>query len=202
MVSNREISKMFSLYAELLLLHAEDERLANLLSGAAYRIKRMSESLADMEKQELSNLFRSEITRLIEGLKNKNNISALDELVQLTPGGLFEMMQLRGLGGKKLSVLWKKAGIDNMEVLLEACKSGQVSRIPGFGTKTQVNIIEAIEGYRSNSKRFHYADVADQADALVAALQKFFKTKLISLCGEVRRKSTTVSQLKSLLLLI
>jgi len=42
MPSNREISKLFTLYAELLLLHNEDERLAALLSGAAYRLKNIT----------------------------------------------------------------------------------------------------------------------------------------------------------------
>ena len=193
MVSNREMSRMFSLYAELLLLHADDERLANLLSGAAYRIKRMSEKITGLEKTELSKLFRPEITGIIEGLKKKKNIPALDELIQLTPGGLFEMMQIRGLGGKKLSTLWKSAGIDTIDSLLEACKNGRVGRIPGFGTKTQENIIKAIEAYRGNMDRFHYASVADQANDLVLMLQKILRTKLVSLCGEVRRKSTTIA---------
>ena len=42
MVSNREIRRLFNLYAELLLLHEQDERLAALLSGAAYRMRRVS----------------------------------------------------------------------------------------------------------------------------------------------------------------
>src|SRR5678816_483904 len=127
MVSNREMSRMFSLYAELLLLHEGDGRLANLLSGASYRIKRMTEKVTDLENQELSNLFRPEIIRIVGRLKKKKSIPALDELIQLTPGGLFEMMQIKGLGGKKLSMLWKTAEIDTIDALLEACKNGRVS---------------------------------------------------------------------------
>jgi len=44
----------------------------------------------------------------------------LDELIQLTPPGLFEMMRLKGLGGKKLSILWNTVGIDSVDNLLEA----------------------------------------------------------------------------------
>ena len=196
MVSNREMSRMFSLYAELLLLHGGDGRFANLLSGASYRIKRMSEKVTDLEKQELSELFRPEISRIIERLKKKKSIPALDELIQLTPGGLFEMMQIKGLGGKKLSILWKTAEIDTIDALLEACKDGRVSNIPGFGAKTQENIIKAITGYRSNTNRFHYASVADYASDLVQMLKNILRTKLISLCGEVRRKSTTIGAIE------
>src|SRR5215216_6187108 len=101
MVSNREISRLFGLYAELLLLHNENERLAALLSGAAYRIRRMTGDVAALSKKELSKLFRPEISSLFEELKNTGTIEALGELIQLTPQGLFEMIHIRGVGGKK-----------------------------------------------------------------------------------------------------
>ena len=191
-MSNREISRLFNLYAELLLLHQKDERLAALLSGAAYRLRNISEEIVELNKEELSKLFRDEIINVIEEIKKRQTIEALDELIQLTPQGLFEMMRIKGLGGKKLSALWNTAKIDSIDTLLEACKKNIVSKIPGFGNKTQGNIIKAIESYHSSENYFHYASVADSADALVKALQSVYKTKLISLCGEIRRQATTV----------
>jgi DNA polymerase (family X) len=196
MPSNSEIRRLFNLYAELLLLHQQNERLAALLSGAAYRIGNMSEEVIQLSSKELSKHFRAEITKILRELKNTSTIEAVEELVELTPQGLFEMMRIRGLGGKKLSVLWKKAGIDSIEALLDACKKGKISDIPGFGEKTQNNIIRAIEGYRSSEDRFHYASVAGAAEALVQSLRRIFKTKLIDLCGEVRRKTLTVATIE------
>ena len=196
MVSNREISRAFNLYAELLLLHHQDERLAGILSGAAYRIRRITDNIISMNKTELAKLFKPELVAIVDELKKSATISALDELVQLTPPGLFEMMRIKGLGGKKLSVLWKQAKIDNIEALLEACKKHELSRIPGFGEKTESNIITAIENYNSNQDRFHFAMVADIAESLQAELKKIFKTKLLSLTGEVRRQSTTIASIE------
>jgi len=193
MPSNREISRLFSLYAELLLLHKKDERLAVLLSGAAYRLRNISEEVISLNKQKLSELFRPEINLLFIELQKTGTIESLDELIQLTPQGLFEMMRIRGLGGKKLAILWNIAGIDSIDALLEACKNNALTKIAGFGAKTQQNIINAIEAYRSNQDRYHYASVADGAETLVKALQRTFNTKLISLCGEIRRQATTVS---------
>jgi DNA polymerase (family 10) len=198
MVTNRDAGRLFSLYAELLLLHNTNERLSSSLSGAAHRLRNINESVIQLSKEELIKVFRPEITSLIDGLKNSETIEALDELIQLTPQGLFEMMRIRGLGGKKLSVLWKKAGIDSINTLLEACKNNTVSKISGFGAKTQENIITEIEAYRSHKGRFHYASVADTAGALVQKLQRAFKTNLISLCGEVRRQTTTVAGIEIL----
>src|SRR4051795_4095359 len=174
MISNREISKLFSLYAELLLLHQKDDRLAALLNGASYRLRNINENVVELKEGELSKLFRPELIKIIHNLKTTSTIEDLDELIQLTPQGLFELMRIKGLGGKKLSLLWKTAGIDSMDAVLKACKNDEVSKIPGFGIKTQQNIIKAIEDYRSNEDRFHYASVADIADILVQKLQKLF----------------------------
>jgi DNA polymerase (family 10) len=193
MASNREISRLFNLYAELLLLHNKNENLSKLLSGAGYRLRNINENILELNKTELLKQFRPELINIIEEIKTEGTINDLDELIQLTPPGLFEMMRIRGLGGKKLSMLWSIGKIDTVDALLEACKRNALSNIPGFGAKTQENIIAAIEADNSNRERFHYSTVADDAAALVDALQKVFKTKLFSLCGEVRRQSTTVA---------
>jgi DNA polymerase (family 10) len=192
MPSNREVSRLFSLYSELLLLHNADQRLAALLSGAAYRLRNFKETVTQLDNEVLSKNFSPEITALIQELQNTETIEALDELIQLTPQGLFEMMRIKGLGGKKLHTLWKTAKIDSIDALLTECKKDRVSKIPGFGAKTQQNIIASIEAYHSARHRFHYASVADGATALVQILQSIFKAKYVSLCGEVRRQSTTV----------
>lgn len=198
MASNSEIGRVFSLFAELLLLHGEDEGLAALLSGASYRVRKLASPVNEIPGAELTKLFRPEIRKLFREIGTSGSIAALDELVQLTPPGLFEMMRIKGLGGKKLSVLWKKAKIDSLDKLLRKAKAGELSQIPGFGEKTQSNIITAIESYRDNLNRFHYASVADTADSVVKALKKSLKTNLVSLCGEVRRQSLTVASIEIL----
>jgi len=198
MLSNREIRRMFGLYAELLLLHGQNTRLSGYLSGAAYRLRRISDDLLSMDKSSLAKLFRPEMVKVIEELKKTGTIAAMDELIQLTPAGLFEMMRIRGLGGKKLAVLWHTAKIDTIDALLEACKNDRLSKIPGFGKKTEANIIEAVESYDTKKDRFHFGFVADTATALVTGMQKLFKTKNIGLCGEIRRQSTTVSGIEIL----
>ena len=198
MISNREVSRLFSLFAELLLLHNRDAGLAKYLSGAAYRLRNMTEEVVELSRSVLAKQFHSRITQLIVELSTKGNIEELDELIQLTPPGLFEMMRIKGLGGKKLSMLWHVAKIDTLEALVEACKENKLSKIPGFGVKTQQNILNAIENYTGSKDRFHYAFVADAAALLVAALQRICKSKFIGLCGEIRRQSLTVGAIEIL----
>ena len=189
---------MFSVYAELLLLHKKEERLANLLSGASYRVRRMDDPVLEMPQQQWTELFRPEIMNVLQELKTEQTIEALDELIQLTPSGLFEMMRIKGLGGKKLAVLWQTAGIDTIEQLLQAAKKGELKKIRGFGAKTEKNIIANIENYFGHKDRFHFGFVAHTADSLVRGLQKLLKTEWISLCGEIRRQYLTVAAIEIL----
>ena len=149
-----------------------------------------------MPQAELTTQFQPEIVRLIAQLRKKGTIDELDELIQLTPPGLFDMMRIRGLGGKKLSVLWKTAGIDSIEQLLKAAKKNEISEIPGFGKKTEENIIASIESLHSNEQFFHYASVADAANELVSKITGQFSNELTQLCGAVRRQCTTVDKIE------
>src|SRR5688572_32480510 len=198
MISNKEIRRLFSLYAELLNLHRKDAKFAKVLSGAAYYTRRLRQDIMSLDKNDISKIFRPPVTRLLTELQKTGTIAALDELIQLTPAGLFELMRIKGLGGKKLGIIWHILKIDTMEGLLKACQKNKLSKMPGFGTKTESNIIKAIESYTSNRDHFRYATVADAADQLVLHLQKTGKTKLISLCGDIRRKTTTLARIEIL----
>ena len=193
MVSNREIRRLFTLFAELLLLHEVDKRMAGLLSGAAYRLRNIDEQIISLKRDELSKLFKPGITSIIRELQSTGTIAALDELIQLTPQGLFEMMRIKGLGGSKLATLWKVAEIDSLDALLGACKKDEVRQLPGFGAKTQQNIIKAIEAYRSQQYHFHFASVADSASELLKLLQNDFPKANVNLCGDIRRQTNTVA---------
>jgi DNA polymerase (family 10) len=184
------------LYAELLLLHGTNEQFASRLSSAAYRLRRFSTDVLELPKTELNNQFHPDIVRVIEQLHKKGTIDDLDELVQLTPPGLFDMMRIRGLGGKKLSVLWKTAGIDSIELLLQSAKNNELTDIPGFGKKTQENIVAAIENLHSSEHLFHYASVADVASDLVTKMNDLYPQHSTDLCGSVRRQATTIDAIE------
>lgn len=197
-MNNHLVSRALSLYAELLQLHGRGERLSDWLLGAAYRIRQLEKPVTDMSKEELTEHFRPEIIEIIQEGKKRGHIEALEDLIQVTPTGLFDMMRIKGLGGRKLHLLWKTAKIDDIEQLLEAAKAGRISCIPGFGKKTEANIVKAIEALNSNAQLFHYASIADLADEFVAQLRKQYKTQQISLCGDIRRQATVIEKIEIL----
>jgi DNA polymerase (family 10) len=169
-----------------------DEKLADSLSSAAYHTRRIKENIMSLNSEELKAKLRSSVAKLIIELQQTSTINALDELIELTPGGLLEMMRIKGLGGKKIAMIWQQAKIDTLERLLKACKKNALSKIPGFGPKTEANIIKSIETYKISQTHFHYATLATTAERMVQGLQRIFNSKLICLCGAIRRCSLTL----------
>jgi DNA polymerase (family 10) len=183
---------MLRLYAELLTLHGQYPKLSGELASAAYYTRRFSNNIIGLDEPTINKLFRPSIAKILKELKQTDTIEALDELIQLTPAGLFEMMRIKGLGGKKLALIWKEAKIDTIEGLLKACKKNQLSELPGFGKKTETNIIKAIETYTVSQNHFHYGRIAPVAERLAAKIQQAIGSKLVSLCGDIRRQALTV----------
>ncbi len=61
------------------------------------------------------------------------------------PAGLLEIMQIQGLGPKKVRTLWTLLGVEDLNKLKEVCEAGKVAELKGFGEKTQTKILEGIK---------------------------------------------------------
>lgn len=99
----------------------------------------------------------------------------LEDCIEKTPHGIFEMLKIKGIGPKKILLSGRKWGIENigellMHVMKTACFIIRVS-----GKKTQENVIESIEFYLSQQGSYLYG----QVQQLATGLQDYFK-KLFS----------------------
>ena len=81
---------------------------------------------------------------VIEEYIKEGSSTVLKELKEEVPPGLIPLLQLPGLGGKKIAKLYKALGIEDVSSLEEACRTGKVQALPGFGKKTEEKILSAI----------------------------------------------------------
>ncbi len=110
-----------------------------------------------------------------------------EELRASVPKGLVDMLEISGLGPKKLRALNKELGIENVEQLEQACKDGKVAALAGFGEKTQQNLLEGIHRQRSYASRHLYADAITVAEPLLEALRQHPAVTRCSTAGSLRR---------------
>lgn len=197
-MDNYQIADIFSLLSKLMDIHQENNFKAKSYASAAFNIEKLPMQLTEMPKEKISEIRgigESTASKIIEILET-GELKALKELIEKTPVGVIEMLNLKGLGPKKISTIWKEMGIESIGELLYACRENRLKLYKGFGEKTQQNVIETIEFYLNNQGSHLYAQVEAVEPQITAYLQKLFSTQNIALTGNYKRQLEYVDELE------
>ncbi|RNI36948.1 DNA polymerase/3'-5' exonuclease PolX [Hanamia caeni] len=196
-MSNKEIASQFSLLSQLMDIHGENSFKSKTYSIAAYKISQLTVDLYTFSEKEIAQVsgIGEAIAKKIIEIISTGTMKILKNLILITPPGIFEMLKIKGIGPKKIAVIWREIGIENIGELLYACSENRLLLYPGFGKKTQANVKEAIEFYLSQQGNYLYAQVELLANELVAFFKKLFKGKKIMITGEFSRQAETVDSL-------
>src|SRR6185436_2861487 len=136
----------------LLELQGENPFKTRAYSNAARTIEALSEPLAKIVAEERLGELKGigdGIQKKITELVTTGKLKYYDELKASVPAGLVEMLDIPGVGPKKIQVLLKKLGIDSVEKLEAAAKAGKIAVLEGFGEKTEKNILDGINQRRT-----------------------------------------------------
>jgi DNA polymerase (family 10) len=194
------IAKSLKLTAQLMELHNENPFKVKSLSNAAYKLDKTDLSLEGKSVAQLEaieGIGKSIAGKIVE-LQQTGTMKELDTLLLKTPAGVIEMLAIKGIGPKKVSQLWKELQVESPGELLYACSENRLIELKGFGSKTQDAVKKAIEFNMSNKGLFHYARLEQTATKVIAVLRERLGTELVSLTGEMRRKSIVISKLEVL----
>jgi DNA polymerase (family 10) len=111
------------------------------------------------------------------------------------PAGLLEVMQIPGLGPKKVRALWTQLAVEDLAKLKEVCEAGAVAELKGFGAKTQEKILEGIKNRVAYGKRHRWYEAAAIAEPILAGLRALPQVTLAESAGSLRRARETVGDL-------
>ena len=125
---------------------------------------------------------------VITDLMEKGTSDALTELEEKVPKGLIPLLNIPGLGGKKIAKLREALNIDSVESLQTACERGEVSKVPGFGKKTEENILREIEILAQRSGKTPIWQVAKVVEIVEAELQLIEEIQKYQVAGSHRRR--------------
>jgi len=136
------------------------------------------------------------LAKKIEQYIKTRRITEYESLKKKIPAGLAELMEIESIGPKKAVVLWKKLGITNLEQLKSALDRHEISKLRGFGPKSEENILKGLELYRQRHARFLLSEVLPISKTIIAYLKtKVPEIEQISEAGSVRRRKETVGDL-------
>lgn len=196
-MENKTIARTLRLLSQLMELHQENPFKIKSVANAAFKIDKLPYSLTDKsiaDLESIDGLGKSIASKVFE-LITSGSIKELNDLLSLTPSGVVEMMQIKGLGPKKLLIIWKELGIDSVGELYYACNENRLVEAKGFGFKTQEEIKKNIEFSIASNGRFLYARVENFAENLLELLKKEFNTTLCYLTGQFRRRCEIIDSI-------
>ena len=197
-MDNKEISGYFSLLSKLMDLHGENSFKANSYSNGAYKIDQLTVGLQTLSREKIFQIngIGDAIGNKILELINTGHMKILDEILEKTPQGILEMMKIKGLGSKKIRIIWQELNVEDIGELLYACQENRLTLLKGFGKKTQENVIEAIEFFLNQKGNFLYAEAEPIALQIKNQLAELFSTDQLYLTGDLGRHTETVDKIE------
>jgi len=109
--------------------------------------------------------------------------------------GLVAMLDIPGMGAKKVKKLHDELGVDTLGKLQAACESGEVAGLKGFGKKTAEKILEGIKNREAYSKRHLWWKARAVAEPILEGLRSLPQVERAESAGSLRRKMETVGDL-------
>ena len=156
-----QIAEILSEIGILLEFKGENPFKTRAYANAARALEGLNEPLEKLIAEERLGEIKGigeALQKKITELATTGKLAYYDELKASIPPGFFELLQIPGVGPKKIKALHDKLGIKSVAELEAACKAGKVAGLEGFGEKTQAKICEGINFRRAYASRHLLVD--------------------------------------------
>jgi len=201
-MDNAAIADNFALLAKLMDIHGENPFKSKTYAVAAFNIEKLPVSLQETPREKLFSIkgIGESVGRKVIEMLDTGRLDILDEIISKTPTGVIEMLNIKGLGPKKINTIWKEMGIESIGELLYACNENRLTLFKGFGEKTQKNVQESIEFYFQHQGHFLYAQLDEVFPQIDNYLKKIFSPEKVHVTGRYRRQELTIDELEFVIL--
>ncbi|MDW7731529.1 MAG: DNA polymerase/3'-5' exonuclease PolX [Methanolobus sp.] len=199
-MNNTEIAEILDRMAAMLEFKGENPFKIRAYEKASRNIKGLDENLGDLYRQDRI----SEIPGVGEALQDKlkeildtGTFKAYEETVAEVPGGIFEIMDIPGIGPKTAQLLYEKLDIESVDELLKAAQEHRIRRLSRMGQKQEERILRSVRRYLENSDRGRTS--LPVASPIVEQIREQLNTctciKDVIAAGSVRRRKETVKDI-------
>jgi len=201
-MDNYAIAENFSLLSKLMDIHGDNSFKARIYGAAAFNIEKLPNQLADTPAEKIASIkgIGDSTAKKIAEMLETGKLGVLSEYIEKTPRGVIEMLNIKGIGPKKIQTIWKEMGIESVGELLYACNENRLTLYKGFGEKTQANVQESIEFYQSQQGHFLYAEAEVIFPQINTYLQKLFSPEKVHVTGAYRRQALTIEEMEFVVL--
>ncbi|RZL46165.1 MAG: DNA polymerase/3'-5' exonuclease PolX, partial [Pedobacter sp.] len=192
-MENKPIARTLRLLSQLMELHNENPFKIKSVANAAFKIDKLPFAISSKPTSEIDKIDgvgKSIAAKVVELLET-GSIAELETLLGNTPAGIVEMLAIKGIGPKKIGVIWNDLHIESIGELYYACNENRLIEAKGFGLKTQEEIKKVIEFKMAANGKFLYAQaepiVNELHEKLSVWLNQIDHESLFGIAGEYRR---------------
>ena len=197
-MDKKEIAKRLNEIAVLLELKGENPFKCNAYRNAARKIESLEKPLEHFQTvkdvQEIKGIGSSLAEKMFT-LIQKGDLPYYHVLKSAIPAGLIQMLEIPGFGPKKTRVVYEKLGISTVGELEYACRENRLLDLPGFGAKTQDNILKGIDYLKKARGHFHLFEARLAADRILESLSSLSSVDRIEIAGSLRRSREIVKDI-------
>lgn len=197
-MDKQQVAEILVEIGTLLDLKGENPFKTRAYLNAARTIESLNDPLEQLVAEErlgeikgIGDALQQKITELV----TTGKLVYYDELKASIPAGLVELLEIPGLGPKKIQMLRQKLGVESVDALERACQAGQVAELAGFGEKTQTNLLEGIERRRLYASKHLLSAALAAADPLLAELRAQPDVIRCSTAGSLRRSKEVIGDI-------
>ncbi len=196
---NNDVAELFDRLADLLEIEGANPFRVRAYRNAARLIRSLPRDVADMVAagEDLTRLpgIGEDLAGKIKTIVETGTLPLLEEEARKVPPELAELLEIEGLGPKRVKVLHEVLGVRSLEDLERAVNAGKVRELPGFGEKTERAILEGIQRLRAQYGRMLLATAEPVAEALREHLAATSGVERVEIAGSYRRRKETVGDL-------
>ncbi len=194
---NQRIAASFDEIADLLELAGDNQFKIRAYRRAAEAVRSLDEPAAEVLRRD-----QSAVPGIGEALRSKiwemelsGRMEYLERLRAEIPAAIVVLTQIPGIGPKTARRLYESLGIEDVASLLAAARAERVREIPGFGAKTEANIIKAIQSMQSDGGRKPLYMALPLAEQIVKELLEVNEVEHVDVGGSIRRRRDTIGDI-------
>lgn len=196
---NAELARLFDEMARSLELLGANPFRVNAHVKVARLLEDMPRDISDIATdlarlQEIDGIGEGSAKKIKE-FAESGRIREHDELIGQIPAGLFEVMEIPGLGPKSVKLLWEQANVTDVASLKIALDSGEVEKLPRMGKKTVANIRDSLEFAARSSGRVRIGTAMPIAERLLDMLRRVDPKAELAFAGSLRRGKETIGDI-------
>lgn len=198
-VHNVEVADKFNKLANLLEIEGANQFRVRAYRNAARTIAGLSKNISDMIEKgynltELPGIGR-DLAEKIAIIVKTGELPNLKQIEKRLPPLLNELLNIEGLGPKRIQLIYKKLHIKNINDLKHAITQGKLIKLRGFGEIIQKKILTGIKNLTQRTMRMKLYDAFSTVDSLTMHLKKNNHIKQIVCAGSFRRRKETIGDL-------